>query len=381
MRWIAEIFARAMVRRLAYVLVGALFLFLSRNASAATYDDEGLAYQACIAGIQSLVQSRNNPYDSGQIRCVKKTDYYQGQFQTCGDKAHTSCSWANGSLYDWAVGQTCASRQEEFDWSPDNPLYSCYQGCVYKHYEDPDTHLNFWSTYDSSITDPLSNFKVCSVGDGSSPPSPAPPSVPPPTDPPPTDGGNDGGNPSDSGNPSDGGGGGDGGGDGPPHDGQQGDGNFSDGGGDCASPPSCFGDSIQCNQLYQLWRIRCSEIAGLSGQSFGSGNGDGSSPGNGQGNGQGDFDGSPPPFPSQGEGEDPDPSKLVKTINFDPSNILDRGGFGLSSTCPVFPDLHVMGQTIDMSLGGKWCDLLAVVRACLILLGAFIAISILLDRG
>lgn len=33
--------------------------------------------------------------------------------------------------------------------------------------------------------------------------------------------------------------------------------NTASGGGTCVTPPTCSGDAIQCNQLYQLWSIRC----------------------------------------------------------------------------------------------------------------------------
>ena len=40
-------------------------------------------------------------------------------------------------------------------------------------------------------------------------------------------------------------------------DGGDGDGESSGGGETCAAPPTCSGNPIQCNQLFQQWKIRC----------------------------------------------------------------------------------------------------------------------------
>lgn len=146
--------------------------------------------------------------------------------------------------------------------------------------------------------------------------------------------------------------GGDGGGDG--------EGGSASGGGTCDAPPTCSGDAIQCAQLAQLWNLRCA-----------SGKGDDN--GNGvadvlEGDGDGDT--------GDGGGED-EVTRWGLGVNTDMLNTENIFGGG---SCPQLPSFQIMGASFSSGDIPQWCTLVAVMRAVILLMGAFTAINILLGR-
>lgn len=178
--------------------------------------------------------------------------------------------------------------------------------------------------------------------------------------------------------------------------------NQASGGGDCKTPPTCKGDGIACASLKQQWHTRClveghgqkvvngdcsSELelkcTGLTVQQCydlayqkkqacaEGGEGGDDQPewtkvvGDGSGTG----------------GEDPDPESVVREgIGLNPENLLDDGGFWASSgNCPTLGTLNLpLYGTFNLDQFDFLCDLLAAIRAFLLLLGAFMALRILM---
>lgn len=235
-------------------------------AAASTYADEGRAYAGCMAEAAKAGPVGRPPANglgfTGAVRCTHTVgttgsshNWYACQYQY---------RWATGSAYDncasaagytnehrYPIGSLCASRPEIVGMT--GPAKVCDKGCVNFLYNDPSVG-SYYSTFDSVAGKPGG---VCTVSDF---PEPKPDSdgdgVPDdedafPNDPNEsvdTDGDGIGDNadiaPDDPDNGKDDG------------EGDEKD-NKAGGGGDCKTPPTCSGDGIQCNQLYQLWRARC----------------------------------------------------------------------------------------------------------------------------
>jgi hypothetical protein len=121
--------------------------------------------------------------------------------------------------------------------------------------------------------------------------------------------------------------------------------NVSTGGGTCDAPPACSGDGIQCNQLFQQWKMRCAAEGLLAQGEDGDGDGDGNEPG---------APGSVPSAQSLYEPTGDTPSTVYadfKTRVMDSPLINAATGFfnadGLSGTCPTFT-LTMFGRSIAL---------------------------------
>lgn len=144
-----------------------------------------------------------------------------------------------------------------------------------------------------------------------------------------------------------------------------GDKNTSSGGGDCIVPPSCAGDPIQCNILFQTWGHRCGKTAGTAGQGPLDGVGD-------------EVDLSPLTDrwdDTFGDYEDTDLGGLSEDQEVD-GDFLDNSGLGFSRSCPVIEDFSIgfFGQTISMGIGDEFCDATSWVGSFVALLGVFVGI-------
>lgn len=147
-----------------------------------------------------------------------------------------------------------------------------------------------------------------------------------------------------------------------------GNGNTSGGGGNCDTPPSSTGDPILAQIAFQTWATRCAISGTANSGQTGDGEGDG-------------WDGDPTPFPDAGEGEDPDPSDYNRTVSFDLPSVIDDGGLLSPQSCPSFGNFETSWGTVAFDSNGWFCQAVAVARVCLLLLGAFISIGILMGRG
>jgi len=129
------------------------------------------------------------------------------------------------------------------------------------------------------------------------------------------------------------------------------------GGGRCDQTFSCSGgDPVLCAIATQQYLARCEASDRAAG-----GDGVGDFPGGGDSHG------------------DPNPEDYNRTVKVGIS-MLDTGGLGMSNQCPRFD----VGQTSwgDFSLDQEsFCEILAVARMCLLFIGAFMALGILMGWG
>lgn len=211
-----------------------------------------------------------------------------------------------------------------------------------------------------------------------------------------------------------------------------GNGNTSGGGGDCATKPSGTGDAIAANILFQAWATRCAiekvtkngalKISGTgeggsisitSGQGQGDGQGEGAFGGctpqgsvtsfscsgdsvgciqaeqlavlrcraqaqDADGNGQPDWtQGDNPQIPGDGDGDYDEPAFRNLPMSTDMLDTSDMFGGG---TCPMF-SITFYGQTFTTADMPQWCDIVAVMRAVILIMAAYLSVRILLGGG
>lgn len=138
----------------------------------------------------------------------------------------------------------------------------------------------------------------------------------------------------------------------------EGEGNGSaSGGGTCTQPYVCSGDPIMCSLGQQMWLSRCGDRKGDA-------NGDGVPDAL-----VGDAPQNPDP------GEDVSPTRWGINVGAD---MLDTENIFGAGSCPLMPSFSIMGVTVAPSEFPQWCTLVAVMRAVVLLMGAFIAISLLM---
>lgn len=144
---------------------------------------------------------------------------------------------------------------------------------------------------------------------------------------------------------------------GPPKDPTKDDGDKTkaSGGGNCNTPPICEGNQATCMVVTQTYLLRCPP--GGAGDSGFSGDGDPTVPG------------------LDGIGDGPGAGFMRSVSTLDK---IDAGGLGLGgASCPVFiAPFEMLGHSFDLS-GGPWCSILDVIRACMLFLGAFLALVVL----
>ncbi|WP_342315399.1 hypothetical protein [Lysobacter sp. FW306-1B-D06B] len=198
---------------------------------------------------------------------------------------------------------------------------------------------------------------------------------------------NGGGKPSNDGEPDDGSGEGEG-------DGEEG---TATGGGDCKSPPIVTGDQILGMVANQAWQTRCAVEAG-NGVKVTGDVGNCAEPfsvegthanaqqlramraqickGDANGDGQPDWTKPDGTEAGDGGGDDDEPGFLSRVVNTD---MLDTGGFlGGGGQCPQLGELE-FGPFGSFSLDSQpyFCDLIALMRGVVILVGVFLALRIL----
>ena len=141
-----------------------------------------------------------------------------------------------------------------------------------------------------------------------------------------------------------------------------GDGNGKDygsvtGGGSCDAGFACTGgDPVLCSIAQQQFTARCESESRFGGNAS-------------------DFPGS-----GSGDGDDPEQEDVHKSHTFG-LGMLDSSGFLGGGSCPDFGSVQVMGVSVDLDADGRFCQIVGVARACILLFGAFIAISIVVGRS
>lgn len=176
--------------------------------------------------------------------------------------------------------------------------------------------------------------------------------------------------------------------------------NFAAGGGDCNSPPVCSGDGIQCAQLYQQWRIackganvtgdptacsgiyacsgdtaQCAMVAVMRKNACADQNGN---DGDANNNGQPDWTEGSAPDP-QNDDTEPDDVKRFG-IGIGPDDLDTSDLFGGGGSCPSFT-ITVMSKTVSTADIPQWCNIVAIMRAAILIVCAFTALNILMGRN
>ncbi|ASK92183.1 hypothetical protein KWH04_23660 [Xanthomonas campestris pv. trichodesmae] len=84
MHWLARVFASAIARRVAYVLVAIILGWCGiGRAEAKEYPTQGAAYAGCMSSTQAYLAARNTPKSDSNPRCVilaTGNKFYQGMF-------------------------------------------------------------------------------------------------------------------------------------------------------------------------------------------------------------------------------------------------------------------------------------------------------------
>lgn len=393
MQWLARVFASALMRRLAYVLVAMLLAWLGLGKAHAM--DQGEAYAEVIR----VLNEKCAEYAFAGATQISDIVWTQnGEYGTYA--AQAACT-AGGSFQGTMTAAasfsgTCAQRPNEYGWVSNAQLNTvCERGCFYESTLDVSTGQKWYAA----------SGDTCSTGDA---PLPAKDSdgdgVPDGEDAFPLD-------PNES-KDSDGDGIGDNA-DTAPNDPTNGDDkqdgdekdNQASGGGDCGAPPSCTGDAIACNTNWQVWRLRCTgsgtvtgdptncgagyscsgdtiqcaQVALLRVQACKGSEGSGSEPGQGSDEGQPDWTKGAEPARDADNGEN-EPSAVQRWgIPLSPS-LLDREEIFGAGSCPVLPSFKIMGVTINPSDFTWWCTLVSVMRAAVLLMGAYTALMILMGK-
>lgn len=147
-----------------------------------------------------------------------------------------------------------------------------------------------------------------------------------------------------------------------------GNGNTSGGGGNCQSPPTSSGDAILAQIAFQTWATRCA-LEGNANAGVGTGDG----PGEGNGDSPLDKLTNEAAGLDQSQG-DADPGDAWVD---GPSSIdLDSSGLGFGGSCPAPPTIN--GQSIDPD--GNLCMLVQIIGA-LVLAGAFAHAGYIIGRA
>ncbi|TAA20548.1 hypothetical protein EA658_06200 [Pseudoxanthomonas winnipegensis] len=400
MRWLLRVFAAAVVRRLAYLALAFLLAWLGlASARAATFADQGAAYAACIEHAKASVSergeyARNPKCDLSDVYGNPKPTTYYGWFEYTPNGSVWQRS--DDGVYDFTGGTTCAQRPKEYGWVSNAQLNTvCERGCFYESTLDVSSGQRWYEASGGTCTNsdapPPSKD---SDGDGVPDDQDAFPNDP--NESKDTDGDGIGDNadiaPNDPTNGDD------------KQDGDEKD-NQAGGGGDCNAPPSCSGDAIACNTNWQLWRLRCTgtgtvtgdptnctasyscsgdsmqcaQVALLRVQACKSSDGSGTEPGQGNGDGQPDWTKGGEPVRDADNGEN-EPSAVQRWgIPLSPS-LLDREEIFGGGSCPVLPSFKIMGVTINPSDFTWWCTLVSVMRAAVLLMGAYTALMILMGK-
>ena len=368
----------------------------SNRGAAYACGDQGGAYSACKAADAAYTQAQSHACEA--VQGGPATFFY-----ACKKSGSAGGCDPAGPYYFYPATETCYTRPPEYNWQWGGQFENgtCYNGCTYLPTIDLDSGDSYYSTTGSTCTsedhpeprldtdndgvpddedafpnDP--NESADSDGDGIGDNADFSPNDP-------TDGSDEPGE----------------------EDGDDEGDNTASGGGDCKAPPSCKGDGIQCNQLFQQWQIRCSgaTVTGdptncssgysCSGDSVQcatvallrktacatAGNGDGGTggtPGDANGNGVADV------LEGSGAGDTGDPGESDNVTRFGigvDASLLDQENIFGGGSCPTPPSLTIMGKTISGSDFPYWCQAMAILRALILIFGAFTAVKILTGWG
>ncbi|WP_313443521.1 virulence factor TspB C-terminal domain-related protein [Stenotrophomonas sp.] len=190
------------------------------------------------------------------------------------------------------------------------------------------------------------------------------------------------------------------------------------GGDECDAPPSCSGSAIMCGQARILWRIDCNtrranNITGGQCSQAGTpictgkncnameysallmawrsacaveklaskGSEGGSSSTDKNGNGVADALEGVGEATSPGDGAADVASAKRWGIGLSTSNLDTSNMFGGTGSCPTPPSITIMGTTVSASEMPYFCDIAAILRALILIFGAYTALRILMGAA
>jgi len=390
-----RMFANAMARRVAYVVVAIALAWLGLGDARAQFAqcsqpsisnaecaDEGTSHTQAHAS--AVYANTNAQGDLIRPVCfVGVENFTQASVQYirvryAGQGADGACN-VNSRSRHFRANQTCQTRQPLINVSgrPGSDLV-CANGCEHRcNASSLELTIDGEGLTVCSVPQWSATGQPCAGGDA----APPPPTVPPvDTD---GDGTSDANDPAPN-NPGQGGQGEDGppeqdgdcGGEGQPECGApgagSGNGNTSGGGGNCQTPPSSTGDAILAQIAFQTWATRCA-IEGNA--NAGGGTGDGTGSGSGDGDGDGVMDDlaneAAALDKSQGEADAGD-----AWIDGPGEIQFDSTGLGFGGSCPAPPTVN--GQSIDPD--GNLCMLVQIIGA-LVMGAAFVHAGYIVGRS
>lgn len=406
-----RIFANAIARRVAYVVVAMVLAWLgpSNDARAGEFGCDSEipatctreeAYQAALAHQQLRVSQGKSPgviVQAGSVLNPPPGGYYhlrcgsvecygggRGNYHYYGCPAGTEWNEAEKKC----MGNECPNkpplsggmvRSVGLNGLPEShpnscPLSTCSAGC---EYEDQGTNHSYY-VIDGVAWCSVSGWAPSGQQCSASPTMPEPGT-------PPTDSDGDGTSDEYDLSPNNPGESGDGsgqdvsracGGLGQPEclpDGSNegsGRGNTSGGGGDCNTPPRSSGDAILAQIAFQTWATRCAIVATAN---------------QGSGTGTGEGEGDQPNW-TKGEGQEApvdDTDYVTQQTRFGlpvSTDLLDQENIFGSASCEHFSIPIWRGVTVSTSDFDGWCTLQAILRGLILIFGAFTAIQILLGK-
>lgn len=159
-----RIFANAIVRRVAYVLVAMALAWLGLGeARADDHPDQGSAYAHCLQ--QAAAAKPARPDLITDTRCVHWTN--GSPFYQCEARTYEwfSCRQVVGSgeyFHNYGTGQTCANRPSQVtQFLPLSGSTQCYNGCVVTYRQNGDDETSTRSTTGATCT---TTKDLCTVG-------------------------------------------------------------------------------------------------------------------------------------------------------------------------------------------------------------------------
>lgn len=419
MKFMVRIFANALARRVAYLIVaalsgGLLSLFATGKAhaqagcfdltaSSTTCDYRQDAYEMARAVVEHWCTSYSGECQVASVdHFTSPVPGYRGRRQTrpAPDRPWSSPVSASTRYYSAdcpGEGSTWDDQAKSCDscsskpalgagaWSGVNAdMQMCQDGCTFEGGIGGGVGVCLPVVIDGTTYQHCTSWgptgDVCSVGVGNGS------LAPPDTDGDGTSDGNDG-SPN---NPGSGGGGGQNG-EGQPEDGSSscggpdqpaceadgsnsgsGKGNTSGGGGNCQSPPSSTGDAILAQIAYQAWATRCAvEGLGQGGTGTGPGTGDGDGAKEGTLKGIKDF------LDGNGEGVPDADDPWMDGLPGEPSD-WSLGLGGGSCPSPVSTSITFGGVSAPLEFSFQpLCDLAGLLNTVFMALGALIAAYII----
>lgn len=401
-----RILANAVARRVAFVLVAAVFAWLGIGSaraqqcglptpiqaaaaagSASTYSDEGTAYAACNSTVNAYYTQGGGIINVLAVYTCEKnasSNSFIARFRSTGDRLNSSAGCAalttvapgtyTANAGGWNYTALCAARPDQYGWTNTMGGDVCHQGCRYSHQLEVGAPggFSFYATGARCTEAEVPPPQPDADGDGVPDIDDAFPNDP--NESVDSDGDGIGDNadvaPDDETNGED-----------------EGEGNETDnsasGGGDCNAPPSCKGDGIACNTNFQVWKLRCQGTAHgsvtgnvqdcnqtvtvvspdpianaqlLALRKIACKDGDGGT-GSGDGFGSGDSDNLGTIADAvRGEGE-PDnsigpeePGDAWYGEGEEQPDSFDESGYGFGSSCPEVPSIDVFGTSIDFNV-------------------------------